>query len=237
MDRFNFPVTMSPGRKTSLTYASVTGSIIKKIKEAGHGEFYGKPVCPPPGGQFQIILSPHDCGLGEGKVRLLFSYPNLYLEAFSAGENWYRFKDTPEQNVPGRVSQQLPFGSGYTNRGMNADFTSIRFGKNTIVEIYKVLSTYPNNSGGVAEIKEVLAKVCVLFPEAIRFPKLRYLLVYILKCIATQTVEKFAANLQDWGSLCRAIRGGTENFDARLFNAINTFEELLSWVSVLLHEV
>jgi len=236
MDRFNFPVTLSPGRKTSLTYASVTGSIIKTIKEAEQDEFYGRPVCPS-SGQFQVILNPtHGCGLGQEKVRLLFSYPNLYLEAFGAGENWYRFKDKDELVVPGRVSQQLPFESGYTRRGMEANFMSLRFGKSTIVDIYKVLSAYPNNPGGIAEVKAALAKVCVLFSEAIRFPKLRCFLVYLLKSIGTQTVEDYSDNFQSWSVFCRAIRKGIEAFKPAEFND-TTFDELLSLVTVLLHSV
>ncbi|CAL4946083.1 unnamed protein product [Urochloa decumbens] len=100
------------------TYASVTGSILKRIREGGHGEFHGKPVCPPDG-QFQIVLYPgSNSGLAVeymyGKVRLLFSYPNLYLEAFSSTEVWYRFRNTPADIIPGGVSEPLHLSLGTT---------------------------------------------------------------------------------------------------------------------------
>ncbi|RLN25361.1 hypothetical protein C2845_PM07G31830 [Panicum miliaceum] len=103
------------------TYASVTGSILKTIREAGHGEFYGKLVCPPDG-QFQIVLYPgSDSGIGAqyqyGKVRLLFSYRNLYLDAFEARGVWHRFEGVPAHIVPGGVSQRLPFELDTTTVG------------------------------------------------------------------------------------------------------------------------
>lgn len=240
MDRFKFPINLSLGRRTSQTYASVTGSIIKKIREAGHGMIYGKPVCPPIG-QFQIVLNlTRDSGLSNehnyGKVRLLFSYPDLYLEAFSSGENWYRFSDVTEKVVPGCVSQALPFESGYSNRGVQTDFSSLRFGKTTMIDIYKALGAYPNNTGGLAEIQVVLSKVAILFSEAIRFPELRRFLVYLLKAIETKTVKDYSDKFQNWGAFCKHIRAGREAFNPTLLSNESTFEHLLSLVAVLLHK-
>ncbi|RLN05030.1 hypothetical protein C2845_PM13G16410 [Panicum miliaceum] len=113
------------------TYASVTGSILKTIREAGNGEFYGKLVCPPDG-QFQIVLYPgSDSGLGA----------------------------------------EYQYG------------------------------------------KEALSKVCVVFPEAIRFPKLRCFLVFVMKRIDTQIVLEFSKRFHGWRTYCRAIREGPEDFE------------------------
>ncbi|KAG2602674.1 hypothetical protein PVAP13_5KG702300 [Panicum virgatum] len=181
--------------------ASVTGSILKTIREDGTF-FSGCHICPP-NGQFHIVLYPgSDSGLCAeyqyGKVSLLFSYPNLYLEAFWSRGVWHRFKDTPAHVVPGGVSQRLPFECGYHNGGMQTDLATLRFGKSTIPEIYKVLGAYPDNPGGVGELQEALSKVCVVFPEAIRFPELRCFLVFVMKWINTEIVPQFSKRFHNW---------------------------------------
>jgi hypothetical protein len=238
--RFRFPVVLSHRGRLTHTYASVTGSVIKRIKEGKHGEYDGIPVCPPDD-QFEIILHP---GRGHGlppqhmygDVHLRFSYPNLYLEAFRSQGIWRRFSDKPADVVPGVASEPLPFESGYHNRGMGTNFRTLRFGKNTVVEIYKVLGTYPNNPGGVEELKEALSKVCVLIAEALRFPQLRRLLVYLMKWEDTKAIlEEHTDRFHDWGTYCRTVREGREAFQPIHRTGVYTFDQLLSLVGMLLH--
>ena len=144
-------------------YASVTKSILSRISGCEIPMIQGKVVCPPHG-QFEIILYKGLCsGLRvehqSRSVRLWFSYPNLYLEAFKSNGVWYRFRNFHPQTVlagaPAHMYQveELPFEAGYHRCGLRADWAVLRFGQNTIFDIYKAQRDYPNNPGAMYELK------------------------------------------------------------------------------------
>ncbi|KAF8696179.1 hypothetical protein HU200_037075 [Digitaria exilis] len=249
-NHFRFPV-FNPdigSSRVTQTYASVTESILRRIRGWGIQKIQDKAVCPPEG-HFEIIFYKGvDRGRDDteeengpkGSVRLWFSYPNVYVEAFKANGVWRRFNNMhPEIVPPGAPPhryqvEELPFEAGYHSRGLNADWDALRFGTTTIFDIYKVLKAYPNNPGGILELRVVLTKTTALFSEALRFAKLREALIYQMKFMEGSSICRFSGYFNKWEVLCNAIRRGPEFF-VPIFG-LKTFPELLSVVTLLLHQ-
>jgi hypothetical protein len=243
--RFRFPIGPVNGPSIARTYASVTQSIMNRIYAAavaGHRMVEGRAVCPPDG-HFVIVLYPRaDSQLGphdrRGKVRLCFSYPNMYLQAFEGNGVWRPFSDA--DNLPDFIQNAavapvpLPFQSGYHNGGMGACFTELRFGHESVIDIYKTLSRHPHFPGGTPHLKRVLSKCCVLFPEGMRFPWLRRSFIRVMGGPSTVTVEDVYPHFNRWEAYCDAIRAGSAAFQPLENPAVNTWEELLFLVGLLL---
>ncbi|KAL6840026.1 hypothetical protein ACP4OV_029836 [Aristida adscensionis] len=165
VDCYYLPISTADGVRVPRAYASVIDAILRRIRD--NGNFVeGKPICVPQG-YFEVILRPGKrSGLGtrHGRVRIRFSYSNLYLEAFKSHGMWYRFSNTSPQVIPvGEPVTALPFESGYQVGGLAANFVTLRFGRETMIDIYKNLGSYPN-SQDMDKLKIVLAKGCVMFP-------------------------------------------------------------------------
>lgn len=161
-NRFYFPVEPTEeGSTLCRTYASVTCSVLLLIKALG-GSFAGIRVCPGQG-YFDVILHRYPGDPNNGRrVRLRFNLPNLYLQAFKSQGVWYVFPDQHPIIVPAGapahryVVELLPFESGYTHGGLEADFNTLTFGRNVVFDIYVTLRDFPNNAGGMERLKKDL---------------------------------------------------------------------------------
>ncbi|KAK3162753.1 hypothetical protein QOZ80_1BG0093310 [Eleusine coracana subsp. coracana] len=216
-------------------------SILRRIGALGE-MVAGVNVCPGEG-YFEVILHRYPGNNNDGRrVRLRFNYPNLYLQGFKTHGVWYRLRDQHPVIVPANapphryVVEELPFESGYTNGGLEVDFGTLTFGRSVFMDIYVTLRDFPNNAGGMEALKRDLAKTCVLFPEAPRYPRVRRLFVFSLKQIERVTVVDHRWMFTDWRVLCRAIRDGPDSFVPIIIegNRLDTYEQLRSSVSCIL---
>uniref|UniRef100_A0A0D9WCN7 rRNA N-glycosylase n=1 Tax=Leersia perrieri TaxID=77586 RepID=A0A0D9WCN7_9ORYZ len=188
--QFHFPIADSdrPNLNRS-TYISIVTGVTSYVRSRAVAFVEGKPICVA-GGYFEIILYPKPGSLlasrhQHGRVRLLFSHTNLYLQAFKAQGIWHNFSDVDLDILPqGAMAQQhaaryqfraLRFQSTYGRKGMNSALHKLSVSCDSFLEIYLALSQYnPDNHMLVPSdlLKKMMYRCCAMFPEAVRFPTL-----------------------------------------------------------------
>ncbi|KAF6998314.1 hypothetical protein CFC21_014439 [Triticum aestivum] len=168
----------------------------------------------------------------DGPVRLLFSFDNLYCIGFFRNENWFIFSDhykDMKDVLEGTIARPLSFSGNYNK--LNADFFNIHLGVQALFQTYKGIAGYPGSL-----IKVPLLTSCITFSEPLRFPAFRQ---YMISKMSTYdsppgSITEFSIHFTNWSNYCDIIREGRAQFDPLNAFGIQSYDDLLGLVGMIL---